>query len=89
MGKRYYVVYVTGNSVWCPDGSLEAAVLLYGVLGAFSVERAYCINSINRTPRGATPERQGGPHLVDGKGSRAEWTHAAYVRTFHLRRAVG
>ena len=30
-----------GNSLWCPDVSLEAAVLLYGVLGAFSVERAY------------------------------------------------
>ena len=35
-----------GNSLWHPDVSLEAAVLLYGVLGAFSVERAYCINSI-------------------------------------------
>ena len=34
-----------GNSLWHPDVSLEAAVLLYGVLGAFSVERAYCINS--------------------------------------------
>ena len=33
--------------LWHPDVSLEAAVLLYGVLGAFSVERAYCINSIN------------------------------------------
>ena len=59
-----------GNSLWHPEVSLEVAVLLYGVLGAFSVERAYCINSINRTPRGATPERQGGPHLVDGKLSR-------------------
>ena len=29
-----------GNSLWHPDVSLEAAVLLYGVLGAFSVERA-------------------------------------------------
>ena len=37
-----------GNSLWHPDVSLEAAVLLYGVLGAFSVERAYCITSITR-----------------------------------------
>ena len=35
-----------GNSLWHPDVSLEAAVLLYGVLGAFSVERAYCIQGI-------------------------------------------
>ena len=34
-----------GNSLWHPDVSLEAAVLLYGVLGAFSVERAYCIRA--------------------------------------------
>ena len=34
------------NSLWCPDVSLEAAVLLYGVLGAFSVERAIYITSI-------------------------------------------
>ena len=27
---------------------LEVAVLLYGVLGAFSVERAYCITSITK-----------------------------------------
>ena len=30
-----------GNSLWHPDVSLEAAVVLDGVLGAFSVERAY------------------------------------------------
>ena len=35
-----------GNSLWHPEVSLEVAVLLYGVLGAFSVERAYCITSI-------------------------------------------
>ena len=35
-----------GNSLWHPDVSLEAAVLLYRVLGAFSVERVYCIQGI-------------------------------------------
>ena len=35
-----------GNSLWHPEVSLEVAVLLYGVLGAFSVERAIYITSI-------------------------------------------
>ena len=34
-----------GNSLWHPEVSLEA-----GVLGAVSVERAYCINSMFGKP---------------------------------------
>ena len=51
------------------DVSLEAAVLLYGVLGAFSVERAYCINSINNFAMRSHGEAAG-PRLCMQMGMR-------------------